>query len=244
MSIPAINWCIDQKDLAPAEWVILFHLCHCHNHETGRCDPSQEYLARMTNMSERTVRRHLKSLEYAGRIHRKKRGVEGGGRVSDYYTLGHEPANMADKVTGHIMRTNRTNGAGKVHEMAGKQEEQEEQEVIPPVSPTPKNPAPKKARLPEDWAPSDADIEYAISLQLTETEIQEIADDFHAYWTDRTDAQGRKSERGWHQTWKNRLRDQAPRFIRNRRMAGNKGPGGYGQGGSIASVVARRQFGS
>ncbi|MFG6573193.1 helix-turn-helix domain-containing protein [Sulfitobacter sp. 1A13353] len=249
MSIPAINWCIEQKDLPPGEWVVLFHLAHCHNHETGRCDPSQEYLADMTNMGSRTVRRHLSSLETKGRIARKKRGIEGGGRLSDHYILGHEPARLAANLTGHLMRTNRPSHAENVHEMAAKQEEQEEQEVednaqaeSEPVSqPDPK--PPKKARLPEDWALSDADLEYALSLNLTHAEIEEIANDFHAYWTDRTDAGGRKSARGWHATWRNRVRDQAPRFIRNRRMAGNQNSNRFGQGGSLASVVARRRAG-
>jgi hypothetical protein len=103
-------------------------------------------------------------------------------------------------------------------------------------------PLPKKVRIPQDWVPSDEDVEYAISLQLTRDEIKEIADDFHAYWSDRTDASGRKSERGWRQTWRNRVRDQAPRYIRNRRMAGGQGTNGYGQGSSIASIVARRRL--
>lgn len=249
MSIPAINWCIDQKDLPPGEWVVLFHLAHCHNHETGRCDPSQEYLSNMTNMGGRTVRRHLSSLELKGRIGRKKRGIEGGGRLSDYYILGHEAAKLADNLTGQSMRTKRPSGVKNIHEMAAKQEEQEEQELEDKADAQndlfskPKEKTQTKARLPEEWAPTDEDVEYALSQKLNETEIQEIADDFHAYWSDRTDAAGRKSARGWRSAWRNRIRDQAPRFIRNRNMAGGQGPRGYGQGGSIASAVARRRSG-
>jgi hypothetical protein len=121
MSLKAMNWCIEQKDLPPGEWIVLFHLCHCHNHETGRCDPSQEYIADMTGMGVRTVRRHLAALEDRGRITRKKRGIEGGGRLSDYYILAIEPAKMAANVTGQSMRTNRPIHAEKVHEMAAKQ---------------------------------------------------------------------------------------------------------------------------
>jgi len=121
MSLKAMNWCIEQKDLPPGEWIVLFHLCHCHNHETGRCDPSQEYIADMTGMGVRTVRRHLAALEDRGQITRKKRGIEGGGRLSDYYILALEPAKMAANVTGQSMRTNRPIHAEKVHEMAAKQ---------------------------------------------------------------------------------------------------------------------------
>lgn len=105
------------------------------------------------------------------------------------------------------------------------------------------DPPPKKMRLPEGWVPDGEDLEYALSQKLNHAEIEEIANDFHTYWRDRTDAGGRKSARGWRQTWRNRVRDQAPKFIRNRRMAGDQHSGGYGQGGGIAGVVARRQFG-
>lgn len=101
----------------------------------------------------------------------------------------------------------------------------------------------KKVRLPEGWVPDAESVEYAFSKKLTADEITEIADDFHAYWTDRTDAGGRKSLRGWKQAWRNRVRDQAPRFIRNRGVAFKSGTSGYGQGGGIAGAVARRQFG-
>ena len=108
---------------------------------------------------------------------------------------------------------------------------------------SPKNGAdPVKSKLPEGWVPDDTDREYALSMNLTEDDIQEIADDFHAYWRDRTDAGGKKSERGWRQTWRNRVRDVAPKFIRNRSMARQANPRQHGQGGGIAGAVARRRL--
>jgi hypothetical protein len=101
---------------------------------------------------------------------------------------------------------------------------------------------PIKVRLPEEWVPSQDDLEYARSMKLTDKEITEIADDFHAYWCDRTDAGGRKSARGWSQAWRNRVRDQAPRYIRSRGMAFGAPSRGSQHGGSIAAIVARRQF--
>lgn len=92
---------------------------------------------------------------------------------------------------------------------------------LPPVSP----PKPEKARLPEGWVPTDAMVNYAHSQQLNDPEIQEIADDFHAYWSDRTDAQGRKSERGWEQTWRNRIRDVGWKFKRNRQSGPSRSTG-------------------
>jgi hypothetical protein len=85
---------------------------------------------------------------------------------------------------------------------------------------------PEKVRLPENWRLNDEDLEYAQSLNIHPDDIQEIADDFHAYWTDRTDAGGKKSARGWRQTWRSRCRDVAPKFQRSRSMAGKAAPRG------------------
>jgi len=72
VSIPALNWCIEQKTLPPGEWVVLFHLCHAHNQEHG-CFPSQDFLAEQTNMSKRSIVRHIGALEAAGLVVRQRR---------------------------------------------------------------------------------------------------------------------------------------------------------------------------
>lgn len=239
MSIPAINWCIEQNDLPPGEWVVLFHLSHCHNHETGRCDPSQEYLSKMLNMGERTVRRHLSNLELKGRITRKKRGIEGGGRVSDYYTLGHEPAKLAANLTGQSMRTNRPIHAENVHEMAGKQEVTGIEQEVPPVVPQPPPEAKPKKRavaIPENWVPNEANVDHALSKNLTYEEIQNEADQFRDYHL----ARG-TTFKDWNAGWRTWVANAIK--YRNRGMAGKAPARGHGQGGGIAGVVARRQLG-
>ena len=95
--------------------------------------------------------------------------------------------------------------------------------------------------LPADWIPNDSDTDYALSQQLHTDDIKEMADEFQTYWAERTDAKARKSQRGWSQCWRGHVRRGAATFIRNRRMAGQTGSGGYGQGGGIAGVVARRR---
>lgn len=234
MSISAINWCIEQNDLPPGEWIVLFHLCHCHNHETGRCDPSQEYLARMTNMGERTVRRHLSSLEKAGRIVRKKRGIEGGGRVSDYYVLGDELAKMAANLTGQSMRTNRPNGAENVHEMAGKQEVNRKEQEVPPVVPPPKRKAKRSVPIPEGWVPNEKNIEHALSKNFSHEEINHEADRFRDHHL----AKG-SVFKDWDAAWRTWIANSIQ--FRNRNLAFSAGAGRYGQGGGIAGVVARRR---
>lgn len=41
----------------------------------------------------------------------------------------------------------------------------------------------KPTKLPQDWKPSDFDIEYAKERGFTDDEIDDIAEDFATYWT-------------------------------------------------------------
>jgi len=179
MSIPAINWCIDQADLPPGEWVLLFHLCHAHNQEYG-CFPSQEFLAEKTNMSLRTINRHMASLEDRGRLTKTRRFNANGSPISSFYTFPFMPEfrPSANLTTGQSVYDHTPSRAQNRHEMACKQEEQErEQEVSTPKSPSTdldlfqsKNPTSKK----------DAEIE--VLGEVTEILCQvvplSVAEDF------------------------------------------------------------------
>jgi uncharacterized protein YdaU (DUF1376 family) len=109
---------------------------------------------------------------------------------------------------------------------------------IHPRSPPEKPKLEPKARLPADWALSDAGWAYARSMQIPDEVIRDEARGFHAYWSDRRDRDASKSARGWEATWENRCRTIANRY---RGMAGKQASGGYGRGGSIASLAARRR---
>ena len=213
-----------------------------HANDEGIAWPGIASLCRKTCMSERGVQVVLRRLEAAGWLQIE---TGKGRRNCNLYTIKtpqemHPAGDAPPQMNAKTPQMNATNPAGDAPKPSGTIKESS---VDDNAGAGDESPKPKKARLPEDWVPSEEDVDYALSQNLTEDEIQEIANDFHTYWTDRTDAGGRKSARGWKQTWRNRVRDQAPRFIRNRRMASGESPGGYGQGGSIASVVARRQSG-
>lgn len=104
----------------------------------------------------------------------------------------------------------------------------------------PKSKPPPKARLPDDWALSDEGWAYAREHGIPEAIIHDEARGFHAYWSDRSDRDARKSERGWEQCWQSWVRRICTRY-QGRGVAGGTSPGGSGQGGSIASIVARRR---
>lgn len=217
-----------------AELLVLLALADFCN-DAGECWPSVASIARKSRMAERSARRIFSRLVDAGWLEIDA----GGGRknCNKYRVKNPDPQSAGPSVSLTLSAETLT----LKPENPDPQSAEPSRTIIEPSEED--NARPKKARLPEGWVPDDDDVQYAISLKLTEAEIKEIADDFHAYWRDRTDAGGKKSARGWKQTWKNRCRDQAPRFIRNRGMAATPFTGRHGQGGGIAGAVARRQFG-
>ncbi|ABF63527.1 hypothetical protein TM1040_0794 [Ruegeria sp. TM1040] len=237
----------ESETLGATERLIMLALAD-HADDEGRCYPSITRLCQRTGLGERAVQTNIRKLQAQGYVEI----IPGAGRNgSNLYFVRPTPTPPpAPDAPPHEMHPApdapppRTKCTPTPAPDAPKPSVTIIEPSLPLVVPQREKPKkPDKARLPEDWAPSDEDRAYALSLNLTDAEIEEIADDFHAYWTDRTDAGGRKSRRGWRQTWRNRCRDVAPKFIRNRRMAGQAYTGGHGQGGGIAGAVARRQFG-
>lgn len=87
MSVKALTWAMDQLVGSPTRKLILLTLADAANH-AGECFPSQARLARVAEVTERSVRSHLKQLEDVGLVARQPRFHPGGGRTSDWYVLG------------------------------------------------------------------------------------------------------------------------------------------------------------
>jgi hypothetical protein len=91
MSHRATNWAIQQRGLAPATKLVLWHLCDRHNPDYG-CFPSQDQLAADAEISRASLNTHLDKLEKAKLIRRERRHSEGAHRrQSTRYFLGFEP---------------------------------------------------------------------------------------------------------------------------------------------------------
>lgn len=112
MSHAATKWAFDQpelhRDMKPGEWAVLMVLADCHNPVQG-CFPSQEYICRKTNLSERAVREQLERLRRRDLIDWKP-ARENGKRGSNRYLLafekeGEQPAKSAGRATGRICRS-------------------------------------------------------------------------------------------------------------------------------------------
>jgi len=96
---------------------------------------------------------------------------------------------------------------------------------------------PRKVKLPDGWVPSQRNIQDATDRQFTESEIQNEADKFSDYHR----AKG-TTFADWDAGWRTWL-GNARKFGARGSMAFPSGSGGRGQGGSIASIVARRHAG-
>lgn len=220
-----------------------------HADDDGVCYPSTSRICELSRMKRRGVNGVIKRLQERGYLEVKMNAGPGGKnlykviptpalrapgtqcrpaphRPGPRHPTHITPAPHADEPSITINEPSITDNAGA----------QPDKNSDPPDKP-------QKFRLPEGWVPSQQDSEYALSKNLNEAEIEEIAYDFHAYWTDRTDAGGRKSARGWSATWQGRVRDQAPKYIRNRRMAVASSTAGNRSGGGVAGEVARRRLG-
>lgn len=80
----------------------------------------------------------------------------------------------------------------------------------------------KGTRLPEDWFPSTSDRAYARSTGISEGDIDSVALDFHAYWTNGNGKN--KAHVSWSQTWqgwcRRQIRDFSKRGAAHRERAG------------------------
>ena len=85
-------------------------------------------------------------------------------------------------------------------------------------------------RLSEDWRPSEAHRAEADRLRILPAEIDQIAEEFRNYWLSETGQKSRKLD--WERTFLNRLRDQAPRYLKLRNGS-NYGQSRNGKGSLV-----------
>ena len=86
-----------QQGLKPATKVVLYWLADHHNGETGKCFPSINRLAELSEMSRRAVEGHLDTLDKMGLITRVQQFRDTGGKSTNSYIL---------RLTGTLPDTN------------------------------------------------------------------------------------------------------------------------------------------
>ena len=103
------------------------------------------------------------------------------------------------------------------------------------VSPAQKKPRRRSCELPEGWVPSERNLSDARKKHLTEQEISHEADQFANHHR----SKGTQFV-DWDAAWRTWV-GNVSKYRGRGGMAGAPFPSGYGQGGSIASIVARRR---
>lgn len=110
MSIEALQWANNQTVGCPGAKAILKDLANYADYEGGSCFPSQQRLAEMSEMSTRTVSRHIKKLAELGfiKVHRKKGAC--GKLLNNSYTLlmDKKPEKPEDNLSCGDQKTNAT----------------------------------------------------------------------------------------------------------------------------------------
>jgi len=128
------------------------------------------------------------------------------------------------------------NDNGSSNVKAKPKQPEPEPEPEPVKRDTSVSPKKRACAIPENWVPSDKNVDQALSKGLSEQEISHEADRFRDYHL----AKG-TTFKDWDAGWRTWCGNAVKH--RGSRMAGQQGPSGYGQGSSIASIVARRHAG-
>jgi hypothetical protein len=103
MSIKAVKWALNAQNLSHIKKLVLITLAECHNEKTGKCFPSQQYIAEIIGQSDRSVRSHLGALEADGFFERKHQYDAKWHRDRDVYILNFEISEPTGKhVSGSL----------------------------------------------------------------------------------------------------------------------------------------------
>lgn len=89
MATRDIEWAYTVKGTTAPQKAVLLALAHCMNGRTGKCFPSQQEIAGMTNLGLATVRRALGDL-VVGKLIGRTKTAKGRYRSNDEYTLNHD----------------------------------------------------------------------------------------------------------------------------------------------------------
>ena len=76
-----------QVGLKPATKIVLYWLAEHHNGQTGQCNPSHKRLAKLCEMTDRSVRSHIEFLIKGGFLTKHEDHRNNGSQTSNGYTL-------------------------------------------------------------------------------------------------------------------------------------------------------------
>ena len=142
-------------------------------------------------------------------------------------------AKLQDNQRENASQPRKNNGLGKPRQ--NQPEPEPEPELKRDTSVSPKKPVRRAVSLPDDWVPSQKNIQDARDKDFTDLEIQNEADKFRDYHL----AKG-TTFKDWDAGWRTWVRN-ARKFSANSRVVVGAFPQTGGFGGGIAGEVARRR---
>ena len=220
----------ESKTLGPTERLVMLALAD-HADDEGKCYPSIMRLCDRTGLSERAVQTNVKKLTEAGYL---AVYIGGGKGNANLYFVSPNPAANAPRTTctpapdaPQTPHDVRPNPAPDAPEPSGTIKEAS-------IEAAPKSRRRPELPIPQNWIPNDKNIADAQARHFSAKEIQDEADRFRDHHLAR-DTHFRDWDAAW-RTWLGNSRKFA-----GRGMAGQATANRYGQGGSIASIAARRR---
>ena len=154
-----------QAGLKPATKIVLYWLADHHNSDTGRCFPSLSRLAKLCEMSKRSVQTHLGELQSRGfvKIHENMRnGVQ---TSNDYELLLEGAQNLLGGVENIAM--------GGTQDLLANN--------LVSSNPVSKPVSKRAITLPDNWVPNEKNLQDAIDRDFTDKEIEHEAEQFRNY---------------------------------------------------------------
>ena len=237
-------WDIGTTELSLEEEAAYLRIVNATHKHRAAVPANDRVLSGMFRCSTRKARSLLDALVAAGKVR-----VEGGlivndRAISDLVHRGFVSSSRAESgAKGGRVRAERAAKALETKDepqaIASSREEKRREEKIQEAGASCIG-ARKRARkpeipIPENWTPSDKNLSDAYARQFTDEEIRHEAAQFRDHHTARG-TRFRDWDAAW-RTWLGNARKFAPRVV-----AGRSFTGGRGQGGSLASVVARRRL--
>ncbi len=204
MSIDALSWAFNLDLSSSGSKLTLLALANYAN-EFGEAYPSQKAIARKTCLCERAIRTHLAALESVGVISRVARTRANGSFTSDLFKL-----NIGAVPSGKIcQRQNMPTAENDISQrqiLPNPAAEYAAPETSLNTTITKDNHKSKPApatRLPTEWVPSDADIDFCKKTR-PDLDAHIVADSFRDHWIAAPGSKGRKAD--WLATWRNWVR--------------------------------------
>lgn len=225
MSFQAQAWARGVKTGSASRKAVLLAVANYDNDKYGCSWLTQEEIAEQTELSRHSVMRALADLEKMGVLAREHRNSETGHRLSDRIVLNFEYQSSTMLRSTEQRSTelpSTSHGATAIKK---------------PLS-NPLKDSSRGTRLPKDWQPSQASLQWAMTkFSLDLDQLREITAEFHDFWHAVPGKSALKLD--WDGTWRNRVRNSAWKYKRKATNGPHRTTGPKSMAETFANLYAK-----